>query len=320
MRCCSVNNNAHKVNVYPAPATPVTAAGDQAPRNNSIRNSRYSGLPIEVGNGVKKSMGAADVFSLFSKLKAFAESLFDKLSNFVAGRPSGTLETTHSRLRLKPETLPERVPEPTPSTPDLAGYVQGLSMKRNGEKANDIFGGFRQGPDGNCVTVSAIKAAMHRFGQSPTDIYQKVTKTAEGYRVLMRDNFTLDLTDDELKQGARGSRFVGYDKELLKDAQFLYAVSAKRAQMENNDGTASGSFYAAMRSLNDKEDEFGAGEGFLRLGLSKHMRTVHVRDLARGQVGMSNRAGHSVAVIDGYEELWGKRGKSPRRGDAIALV
>ncbi|MGB3122788.1 MAG: hypothetical protein WBB95_03185, partial [Pseudomonas sp.] len=107
---------------------------------------------------------------------------------------------------------------------------------------------------------------------------------------------------------------------MLQDAQFLYAVSAKRAQMENNDGTASRSFHAAMLSLNDKEDEYGPGEGLKRLGLSKHMRTVNVRELARGQVGISNRSGHSVAVINGREELWGQPGFAPTHGNAIALV
>jgi hypothetical protein len=35
---------------------------------------------------------------------------------------------------------------------------------------------------------------------------------------------------------------------------------------------------------------------------------------------MVNRTGHSVAVINGIEELYGKKGGAPRRGDAIALV
>ncbi|MBV4480629.1 CsgG/HfaB family protein [Pseudomonas sp. SWRI124] len=170
------------------------------------------------------------------------------------------------------------------------------------------------------MTVSAIKAAMYRFGQSPTDIFKEVTKTSGGYQVVMRDDFQLTLTDRELAEGARAARFVGADKGMLKDAQFLFAVSAKRAQMENNDRTAGRSFQAAIRSLNNGEDETGPGEGFMRLGLKKHMKKVSVRDLANGQLGMCNRAMHSVAVINGREELWGRQGSAPTRGQAVALI
>ena len=220
----------------------------------------------------------------------------------------------------KPELKPRIIPEPDLPRPEVAALIPGLSSKRNGAKPENIWSGFRQGPDGNCVTVSAIKAAMHKFGQSPTDIYKEVRRLGEGYRVTMRDDYVVTLTDRELKVGAREAKFVGPDAGMLKDAQFLFAVSAKRAQMENNDGTASRSYEAGVRSLNNGEDERGPGEGFQRLGLRKHMKRVSVRDLANGQLGMCNRTGHSVAVINGREELWGRQGKPPTHGDAIALV
>ncbi|MGR3889036.1 hypothetical protein FW764_19135 [Pseudomonas sp. 1152_12] len=170
------------------------------------------------------------------------------------------------------------------------------------------------------MTVSAIKAAMYRFGQSPTDIYQRVIKSSGGYRVVMRDGFPLTLTDRELAEGAQGARFRGRDAGMIRDAQFLFAVSAKRAQIENNDGVAAESYQAAIRSLNNGEDERSPGEAFLRLGLREYMRTVSVHELARGQLGMCNRGGHSVAVINGREERWGRKGSSPYWGDAIALM
>ena len=221
---------------------------------------------------------------------------------------------------VSPSIIPHVLPERVVPAPNHSRDIPGLSSKRNGAKADNIWSGFRQGPDGNCVTVSAIKAAMHRFGQSPTDIYKEVKRVDGGYRVIMRDDFQLTLSDRELAAGARGSRFVGQDKDMLKDAHFLFAVSAKRAQMENNDGMASRSFQAAIHSLNDGEDERGPGEGFMRLGLKKHMKRVSVRDLARGQVGMCNRTGHSAAVINGREEMWGRKGAPPTRGDAVALM
>lgn len=247
-------------------------------------------------------------------------SLFSTFLSQIAALLSGGKDEKAISVEVVPDPVTpmvnptSTVPKPTP-TP-----LPELSPKCNGAKADDIWSGFRQGPDGNCVTVSAIKAAMHKFGQSPTDIYKHVGKTEQGYAVTMRDDFRLTLTHEELRQAAAGAKFYGRDRGMLKDAQFLFAVSAKRAQMENNDGRAARSFSAAIRSLNDGEDETGAGEGFLRLGLRKYMKSVPVSTLARGQVGMVNRARHSVAVIEGKEELWGKKGAAPTRGNAVALI
>jgi hypothetical protein len=208
------------------------------------------------------------------------------------------------------------LPAPTPQRlPDL-------SDKRNGAKPDNIWNGFRQGPDGNCVTISAIKAAMMKFGQSPTDIFRSVQAVGDGYHVVMRDGFRLDLKKHELATAIRGSKFVLMrDPGMLKDAHFLFAVSAKRAQMENNDGRAARSFDAAVHSLNDGEDERVAGEGFLRLGLRSHMKKVSVSAFQdKSLIGMVNRSAHSVAVVDGCEEFYGRKGGPPRFGDAIALV
>ncbi|WP_157356532.1 hypothetical protein [Pseudomonas sp. CBZ-4] len=255
---------------------------------------------------------------MLNKMAMLFTAFFNQLMGLMGEQKDP--RTVDIAPKPKPEVAPQVTPVPVPPRPKPEANIPGLSNARNGTKPRDIWGGFRQGPDGNCVTVSAIKAAMHRFGQSPTDIYKEVTKIAGGYRVVMRDNYPLTLTDLELKQGARGAQFIGPDKEMLKDAQFLFAVSAKRAQMENNDRTAGRNYNAAISSLNNGEDETGPGEGFKRLGLTKHMKRVSVGELARGQVGMCNRTGHSVAVIDGREELWGRKGGAPRRGDAVALI
>lgn len=249
-------------------------------------------------------------------MQASLNSFFTRIFNLLAKQNNKVPDEKAVLPKIIPSVLPRRVVP----TPDRSRDIPRLSSKRNGAKADNIWSGFRQGPDGNCVTVSAIKAAMHRFGQSPTDIYKEVKRVDGGYWVTMRDDFQLTLTDRELAEGVRGSRFVGQDKGMLKDAHFLFAVSAKRAQMENNDGTARRSFQAAIRSLNNGEDERGPGEGFKRLGLKAHMKRVSVRDLARGQVGMCNRTGHSVAVINGREEMWGRKGAPPTFGDAVALM
>ncbi|WP_327191916.1 hypothetical protein [Pseudomonas trivialis] len=228
------------------------------------------------------------------------------------------------RLPVRPATMP-RVPSNAtlfPLRPPQGAEVDRssrLSNKKNGEKAVDIWSGFRQSNEGNCVTVAAIKVAMARFGQSPTGILAKVEKTADGYSVTLRDGYNLRLSDQELSQAARGAKLTGRDSGMLKDANFLFAVSAKRAQEENNDGKAGASFSAAISSLNDGEDEEETGEALKRLGLGSYLKKASVSELANGQLGMVNTDTHSVAVIGGREELWGNRGGRPRDGQAIAL-
>lgn len=185
-----------------------------------------------------------------------------------------------------------------------------------GKKPDNIWSGFRQGPDGNCVTVSAIKAAMMRYGQKPTDIFKDVKALGHGYEVTMRDGFKLSLSNDEVRQAAIHAGFKGDDPAMMTDANFMYAASAKRAQMENNDGTAGRSFQAAMNSLNDGEH---SREGLDRLGLRGFYRQTTVADLRNSKVGTVEFGGHSMAVIDGRIELWGKRGGMPQSGIATVL-
>lgn len=261
-----------------------------------------------------------------------ADSLVDRVAAFLARLASGP---SQPKAKVGPDVPPQpqvnpqavRRVAPADSAPVVAsapaqghgGDIPGLSNKRNGAQPFNIWSGFRQGPAGNCATVAAIKAAMYKFGQSPTDIYREVRRLDGGYRVTMRDNYTLTLTDRELAFATRASQLIGADKGMLMDAHFLVAVSAKRGHEENNDDTAGESFEAGVDSLNDGEDEETLGEGFLRLGLVHYMENVSVRELAEGRLGVSNRRGHSVAVINGREEIWGRRGAAPRRGEAVAL-
>lgn len=255
--------------------------------------------------------------ALMGMLSGLFGGFFKPLHNLLFGdtRPP---EPKHDDLPLpRVQPLPDAAPfdKQDPS-------IHGLSTKRNGVKPNNIWDGFRQGKLGNCVTVSAIKAAMAKFGQSPTDIFKSVEKVAQGYKVVMRDNFELQLKQSELDQASLRSGFVLLnDWGMLKDAYFLFACSAKRAQMENNDGWARRSFGAAIDSLNDREDEWGPGEGLKRLGLKDHMQRVPALALAdRSLIGMVNRRGHSVAVVDGREENYGRQGRQPTDGQAIALI
>ncbi|OPA86043.1 hypothetical protein BFW86_21635, partial [Pseudomonas fluorescens] len=191
-----------------------------------------------------------------------------------------------------------------------------------GKKPENIWSGFSQGPDGNCVTVSAIKGAMMKFGQKPTDVFREVTETGEGYKVKMRDGFELYLSRSELRQAARYAQFKGDNPAMMTDANFMFAASAKRAQMEGNGLDdhpieARKSFAHAMQSLNNGEIPH---EALDRLGLKGLYRQSSSSELASGKLGVVAYDRHSMAVIDGRVELWGRRGGSPKQGVAYAFL
>lgn len=200
---------------------------------------------------------------------------------------------------------------------DLGDYRPDLSLDNPGKKPKDVFAGFSQGAQGNCGTVSAIKASMMHFGQRATDVFKEVKEVGDGYDVTMRDGYKLHLTKDELKQAAIAANFKGNDKELMKEAIFMFAVSAKRAQEEGNDGKRGMTYAQALASLNDGE---WSKEAFDRLGLKNHVRQVSLDDLAKGVVGTADTSLHSVAVVHGRKELWGKVGGRPTKGIAFGFI
>ncbi|AZE68727.1 hypothetical protein SAMN05216475_0550 [Pseudomonas synxantha] len=191
-----------------------------------------------------------------------------------------------------------------------------------GKKPDNIWSGFSQGPDGNCVTVSAIKGAMMKFGQKPTDVFAEVKETSNGYYVKMRDGKEVNFSKDELRQAARYAQFKGDNPQMLTDANFMFAASAKRAQMEgngldDNPNESKKSFAHAMQSLNNGEMPH---EALDRLGLKGLYRKSSSSELASGKLGVVAYDRHSMAVIDGKVELWGRRGGAPKQGIAYAFL
>lgn len=197
-------------------------------------------------------------------------------------------------------------------------YHPDRTEKGHVKTANEITTGFVQGAEGNCATISAIKAAMKVMGPDPKDVYKSVTEANGGYDIVQKDGKQIHLGKDELAQAKKAANFNGDDKELMKNAIFMYAVSAKRAQMENNDGVANRSFGHALRSLNDGEY---SSEGLKRLGLTDFIRTVPVSALRAGETGTIDvpRERHAMAVMDGRLERWGRRGEAPTEGHAIVV-
>ena len=178
--------------------------------------------------------------------------------------------------------------------------------------------GWRQGANGNCVTVAAIKAAQTRFGPelaNATDpnrgVFRSAARTdAGGLDITMRDGFALSMTKDELATAARYSDFRSSNPALLQNARELYAAAAKRAQLEGNDGFAGRamSYERALRSLNDGEDTSRISEQVGRLGLSGYAKKVARSDLDEYTAGLSNGSGHAYFVTEGTRDYYGSAG------------
>ncbi len=205
-----------------------------------------------------------------------------------------------------------------------SGRPAQVSAAPVGVKPANLWSGFYQGVEGNCVTVSAIKAAMMKYGQNPVGIFKRVTETPEGFTISMRDGCVVRLTYAELGVARDAANFHGADKGLVDDAVFLYAASAKRAQLENHEFRAGAGFEAALKTLNDGESP---GDALRRLGLYAFTRLSSVEELLSGVPGTLANFEHSVFVVKGaFDDFGVKRelNSSPqwieKGGYALKLV
>lgn len=179
-----------------------------------------------------------------------------------------------------------------------------------GKDSGDVFAGFSQGKNGNCSTVSAIKAMIQRYGKKQTDIFKDVKETQDGLHITLKDGSEVSLTRQEIEEADRHSGFKGNDPEMKRTAIIAYAVSAKKAQEANHENSQ-GDFSKALDSLDNGE---ATQDAFIRLGMKDHIRKGTVSDLENGQLGIIEKdvagpgTAHSMVVIGGIEEHWGSKG------------
>ncbi|MEN5149895.1 hypothetical protein [Pseudomonas orientalis] len=274
---------------------------------------------LRAGTGVKNAKapmetpvagGAENSQNLYASIVQQLNSL-NSLLKTITQRASPVAPAVdavpHQVDRDPPAPLPTVTPLDKPR-PDESPFMSSVPI---GTKPGDIWRGFWQGIEGNCVTVSAIKLAMMKYGHHPQGIFKLITPTKTGFEVTMQDTFKLHISHEELTLARTGSGFEGEDPDVLKDAVFLYAASAKRAQMKNHEGSAKRSFKDAMASLNDGEMP---GDATNRLGLHAKRRWTNPAQLAKEGLGTADAGGHSVAVIDGYADLYGNKVKLSESG------
>jgi len=191
----------------------------------------------------------------------------------------------------------------------------------------EILNGWKQGSTGNCVTVAAIKAAQTRFGPELANandpnrgIFKSATRTENGgLNIEMRDGFKCNLSKSELAYARKSSRFNLYkskDKALLQNAQEIYAIAAKRAQVQGNDGYGANrmSYSRACSSLNNGENTQSVSEQLGRVGLKNHTTRVRRGDLKNYKAALTYTPGHAYFVTEGKRDYYGKSGSLGRGG------
>lgn len=213
-------------------------------------------------------------------------------------------------------------PFSVPAGGDALGSRSSGSRSNADYSAGDIYRGFYQGQEGNCVSVGAIKAAMVAFG--PDQVFQNVQRTANGVDVTMRDGQRVQLTNSELALARQHGNFRGTDSNLINNATVMYAAMAKRAQMEGNDGLGRMNYVQALNSLNNGENYL---EGPHWLGLDGYVQRIDPSQMNNyaASVGASNShvVFNSGGVIDSYgnrERFNGTDGNGNRLNWAYAIV
>jgi hypothetical protein len=165
----------------------------------------------------------------------------------------------------------------------------------------EIIKSFRQGGEGNCVSIAIIKAGIEIFGLN--NIFQFEWK-GNLREVIMRDGFQLSFTKEELKKGTTLSKFILLENnDIFNYANLCFTAMVKRAQLEDNDNKANMTFETAADTLNTGEYYL---EGPHWIGLRHNIRSIGRRYIwqYKGVIGASRL--HCFFSSKGYEDDYGK--------------
>ncbi|WP_438868822.1 hypothetical protein [Pseudomonas sp. L1(2025)] len=181
------------------------------------------------------------------------------MDNYGSKAPAPKWIESFIVLKSPPATLPPALEQPgrtqmavIPDMPSAANdELPDLSSRRHGQKPNDpLLGFYTNRPHMHeaetSVHADVIKLLMSRYGQSPTDVFSKVTFADNDYHVTFRDGFTVKLSREEIELAEEHSQFLGADDGLLKDANFIFAAYIKRQQLQPPIPSFGLSFAAAL--------------------------------------------------------------------------
>ncbi|ROM59337.1 hypothetical protein [Pseudomonas rhodesiae] len=251
--------SSYRTNALSANASPLLVNRNASPKNYDYdatqQPSAHTQQNIE--------MILSSIFTLLQSLETALKSLTNPQQTAVIQqdtplstnvRPS--VDTTR-QLPTRLSTLLQKEDTGTVDTENL--QFPDLSSKINGAAPNDIEKGFYSVPrefGENRYTdryAAMIKLMMMRYGQSPTDCFDKITRTGDTYAVYMKDGESVQITRAEIKLTADAAKFAGDDIGMIKDANFMLTAYVKRVQETHEDPVIRSNFEAALRSVITKE-------------------------------------------------------------------
>lgn len=100
-----------------------------------------------------------------------------------------------------------------------------------------IFNAFKQGnvnEGGNCVSIALIKAAYSKFGFN--NVFEKIDKKNDKYKVTMRDKSIVEFNESELELARERANFklkdsTDFSIKLKEFAGFCFAAMCKKNQI-----------------------------------------------------------------------------------------
>jgi len=178
----------------------------------------------------------------------------------------------------------------------------------------NLISSWRQGSEGNCVSVATIKSAMLKFGNQ---VFDRMEKTGDGgYNLTLKDGKTVSLTAAELATAGRMSSFRGSGEEA-DYAKVCYAAMAKRALENRHEGASS--FARACQSLNNGEQiEYP----MKLLGMMQFAKKISLRELSNYNNVITWNRGHCLFASNGAVDGYGRETSASRWGlhGAYAIV
>lgn len=159
------------------------------------------------------------------------------------------------------------------------------AISQDSQSFGDQVSAWRQGAEGNCSTVAAIKAAMDRYDNK---VFDDVQRTEDGYNIVMQDGYKMKLSDQELAAAKQASNFRGPDGAAKSYATFLYGAAAKRNALDNRM-----SLGASFQDLNNGESIYSPAK---LLGLQHQMVRVNPRTLDGQDSVVAGSHRHAIFV------------------------
>gem|GEM_PF-2372317 len=184
----------------------------------------------------------------------------------------------------------------------------------NPRRWGDLVGSWRQGAEGNCVSVATIKAAMQKYGNN---VFKSTERTPDGgYNLTLQDGKKVSVSAQELETANRMNRFVGNGAE--RDyANLCYAAMAKRALENGHEGART--FARACHSLNNGE---AVEYPMNLLGLKGKYKRISLNDMKNHDSVITWNHNHCLYANNGRVDGYGRATSASRWGlhGAYALI